>query len=88
METPSTRLESIGVISGPISDADRDRFLREIVANSGPNGISAAALDDALDRFIRMQIDAAAITMWNKGDLRFGWQNGDMIWSLTAKGRA
>lgn len=68
--------------TSPISDADRDRFLREIVANSGPDGISADELEAALEQFIGMNIDAAAIEMWHTGRIKFAWQNGDMVWSL------
>lgn len=68
--------------ASPISDADRDRFLREIVANSGPNGVSQGELDAALARFIRMSIDAAALAMWHEGRLKFGWSNNDMLWQL------
>lgn len=66
----------------PIDQATRDRFLREIVENSGPDGIDPQQLEDALAAFIHMQIDAAAISLWTKGELGFGWGDEGMVWHL------
>ncbi|RDB49361.1 hypothetical protein [Tsukamurella tyrosinosolvens] len=68
--------------SSPISATDRDRFLREVVANSGPNGITPEALESALGEFIRMNIDAAALDMWHSGEITFAWSDDGMIWKL------
>jgi hypothetical protein len=66
----------------PVSEFDQKRFIQEIIANAGPDGIPEDDVLAALEQFIGMNIDAAAISMWHKGEIKFAWQNGDMVWGL------
>ncbi|WP_435594815.1 hypothetical protein [Tsukamurella tyrosinosolvens] len=66
----------------PVSEFDQTRFVREIIAAAGPGGIPEDDVLAALEQFIEMNIDAAAISMWHKGEIKFAWQNGDMVWSF------
>lgn len=66
----------------PISEEERNRFLREIVANSPETGITHAEQDQALRAFIHMLIDHAAIAMWANGGIQMGWENGQLIYHL------
>lgn len=68
--------------TSPVSEFDQKRFITEIVANAGTGGISTDELQSALDQFIDMNIDAAAISLWNQGGIKFAWANGEMIWSV------
>lgn len=67
----------------PISDEDRDRFLRELIANSPDGGITPAEQAQALRAFIGNLIIAASIELWHEGRMTFGWRDGDLIWKLT-----
>ncbi len=70
-------------MSSPISDEERDRFLRELVANSPDNGITPEERDAALRQFIHMLVDYGAISMWYEGRIQMGWGPNGMVWHLT-----
>ncbi|NOQ60685.1 hypothetical protein [Mycolicibacterium fortuitum] len=66
--------------SSPISPEERDRFLKQIIANSPDAGITPAEQDKALREFIDMLITYAAITAWYRDDIRMGWGPNGMIY--------
>ncbi|MDP7731504.1 hypothetical protein [Mycobacterium sp. TY813] len=68
--------------TSPISDEERNRFLREIIANSPDTGITPAEQDQALRAFIHMLIDRAVIAMWAEGGIQMGWEKGQLIYHL------
>lgn len=70
----------------PITEFNQRRFDREIVASMHGKD-DDDELKAARDRFLRMNLDAAAIAMWHRGELRFGWRNGDMTFELTETAR-
>ena len=71
----------------PVSEFDQKRFIREIVDTAGAEGISESDLRAAWERFVQMNIDAAAVGMWHRGELRFGWSNGAMTFGLAGNAR-
>ncbi|WP_020111594.1 hypothetical protein [Rhodococcus sp. 114MFTsu3.1] len=66
----------------PISELDQKRFTRELMANSESGELTCGDLEAALSEFIGMNVTAAAISMWHRGELKFGWSDGQMVWSL------
>lgn len=66
----------------PISDEERDRFLRQIIANSPDGGISPAEQDLALREFIRMHITYEMIDAWHNGRITMGWGSSGMVLHL------
>lgn len=67
-----------------IDDVTRGRFISEIVANAGPEGLSDEDLDAALAEFIEMHITAAALELWNQHRMRIAWRDGQMLWRSAA----
>lgn len=86
--------ETGAIFTHTVPRATTDQFLRDLVANSGDNGISPADQQAALEEFALMHaagerdddtISAAAYRLWADGRLGISWHDGKMFWKLTGK---
>jgi len=60
-----------------------DKLVVQILESQADRKLPEESIVAAVEELTDMYITAAALDMWHRGEITFGWRDGQLTWGLT-----